>query len=76
MALSRADKLTEAYQASLRAVELKSDPRYVYQLALVLDRDGELERAARVYRRFLELTDDEEQASIVREHLAEIEGDK
>ncbi len=76
LALSRADKLTEAYQASLRAVELKSDPRYVYQLALVLDRDGELERAARVYRRFLELTDDEEQASIVREHLAEIEGDK
>lgn len=76
LALSRLDKLEEAYQASQKAVQLKNDPRYVYQMALVLDRDGELERAARVYRRFLELTEDEEQSSIVREHLAEIENRK
>lgn len=77
LAYSRLDQLTKAIEASLAAVRLRTDdPRFVYQLAFVLDRDGELTRAARYYRMFLELNEDAEEAAIVREHLEEIEGSK
>ena len=75
LALSRLDRLEEAAEASRRAVGLQEgEPSFVYQLALVLDRDGKTQEASTVYRRFLELTEDEEQATIVREHLDELEG--
>lgn len=76
MALIRLDELEEATKVSRKAVELSSeDPRLVYQLALVLDRDGEIQEASKMYRRFLELNDDPAKAAVVREHLAEMEGD-
>ena len=71
------DKLDEAAVVSRRAVELDSDEaKYVYQLALVLDRDGKIEEASTQYRRFLELNEDAAQAAIVREHLSELEGER
>lgn len=77
LALSRLDRLGEAATVSRRAVSLDEDePRFVYQLALVLDRDGKLDEASDQYRRFLELSEDEEQSAIVREHLAEIAGER
>ena len=45
-----------------------------YQLAVVLDRDGDVDDAVKAYQRFLELNDDAEQAGIVREHIAELKG--
>jgi Flp pilus assembly protein TadD len=73
LALSRLDKLEEAIAASSEALRLqKNDPRVIYQLALVLDRNGDIEQAIEAYQRFLEKNEDPEQASVVREHLAEL----
>lgn len=75
LALSRLDRLEEAAVASRQAVELDDqDARLIYQLAFVLDRDGKTKEASDFYRRFLELNDDPAQAAIIREHLAEMEG--
>lgn len=77
LALTRTDRLEEAAKASRSAVSLDGEEaRYVYQLAFVLDRDGDLKGAAEYYRRFLELTEDSEQAAIVREHLEEMANQK
>lgn len=73
LALSRQDKLDDAIAASQKALSLlASDPRVVYQLALVLDRNGDVAEAMKAYQRFLEINDDAEQAAIVREHLSEL----
>lgn len=73
LALSRQDKLEEAIMASRKAIsQLSTDPRLVYQLALVLERDDQREEAIKTYQRYLEMTDDPEQAAIVREHIAEL----
>ncbi len=77
LSLSRQDKLDEAISASRKAVTLRvDDSRVIYQLALVLDRNGDLEAAREVYRRFLEVSDDDQQKSIVREHLKEMKPEK
>lgn len=73
LALSRQDKLEEAIIASRKAISLlPTDSRLVYQLALVLERDDQRDEAIKTYQRFLEMTDDPEQASVVREHIAEL----
>lgn len=73
LALSHQDKLDEAITASRKALTLDdSDPRIAYQLAVVLDRNGDAAEAIGAYQRFLELNDDAEQATIVREHIAEL----
>lgn len=73
LALSRQDKLDEAIAASLKAQTLlATDPRIVYQLASVYDRNGDKSEAIAAYQRFLELNEDAEQATIVREHIAEL----
>jgi tetratricopeptide (TPR) repeat protein len=73
LALSRQDKLDEAIASSRAALALlQNDPRIIYQLALVLDRNGEAEAAIKIYQRFLEVNEDAEQASIVREHISEL----
>lgn len=73
LALSRQDKLEEAIASSRAALRLlNDDPRVVYQLALVLDRNGDAEDAIKAYQRFLEMNEDAEQAAIVREHIAEL----
>lgn len=73
LALSRQDKLEEAIAASRKAVsQLETDPRLVYQLALVLERDDQRDEAIKIYQKFLEMTDDAEQATVVREHIAEL----
>lgn len=74
LALSHQDKLEDAIVASRKALSLdKDDPRIAYQLAVVLDRNGNVEQAIKAYQHFLELNDDAEQAGIVREHIAELE---
>lgn len=75
LALSRQDKLEEAISASRKALLLlDSDARVVYQLALVLDRNGDVAEAVSTYQRFLQMqmNEDPDQAAIVREHLAEL----
>lgn len=73
LALSRQDKLEEAIIASRRAIsQLSTDSRLVYQLALVLERDDQRDEAIKTYQSFLEMTDDPEQATVVREHIAEL----
>lgn len=75
LALSRQDKLDDAIAASRQAQTLLGDDaRVAYQLAVVLDRDGDVDDAVKAYQRFLELNDDAEQAGIVREHIAELKG--
>lgn len=75
LVLSRLDRLDEAREASLKAVALDdSEPRYVYQLAVVFDRLGEKKEALTYYRRFLEVNGDAAQAAIVQEHIDELEG--
>ncbi len=73
LALSRQDKLDEAIAASLKAQALlPNDARVAYQLATVYDRNDDRADAIASYQRFLELNDDAEQATIVREHIAEL----
>jgi Flp pilus assembly protein TadD len=73
LALARQDKLDEAIAASRKAWQLRNkDPRVLYQLAVVLDRDGDAVEAIKAYQHFLEVNDDAEQAAVVRERIAEL----
>lgn len=74
LALGRMDELKQAIRASRQAYALsQTDSRVVYQLALMLDRDGQWEEAADYYRKYIELIDDPLDVEVVREHLSELE---
>lgn len=76
LALGKLDKLEEAIKASKVAHKLQErDDRVVYQLALMLDRNGDWKEAAKFYRRYIALIDDPELVKVVREHIAELKDD-
>ena len=73
LSLGRTGELKRAADVSREAIALKEDPRFVYQLASVLDRDGKSQEALKAYRRFLSLSPSEKESAIIQERVSELE---
>lgn len=73
LAYSHLDRLDEALASSRQAVTLMpSDPRVLYQLALVLERQGDVAGAMKAYQNYLGASISAEDAAVVKEHLEEL----
>src|ERR1700690_103518 len=70
-------RLPEAEKSALRASEInsnRSDPRLHYLLAQIYAAKGDLARAATQLREYLKVATDPEDAAVVKNYLAKLEG--